>query len=250
MGLSIRALKVGRLVGQPKPTITHFRGWGETYDPTLIVFLIEGGESPILVDTGPSTVEAAWDLHHYRLEQSPEERLPDALAAAGVDASEIKLVVNTHLHWDHCSNNALFPDARVIVQKDELLYAVDPLEWNRVAYEKIPGIQPPWFATWSNIETVDGETEIAPGVSTILLPGHTPGSQGVVVEAEGGRYLIAGDCVPTYENWAGDAAATHIPDGLNYNLVVYAESFRKIEALDCEVIPSHDAAVIEHGVWK
>ena len=250
MGLTIRALKVGKLVGQPKPTITYMRGWGETYDPTLLMFLIEGGESPILVDTGPSTVEAAWDLHRYRLVQEESERPLEALRAVGVELEDIRIVINTHLHWDHCSNNALFPHARFIVQRTELLYAVDPLEWNRVAFEKMPGVEPHWFSTWGQIETVDGEATVAPGVSTVFLPGHTPGSQGVVVEADGGRYLIAGDCVPTYENWLGDERATHIPDGLYVDLNVYAESFRRIEALDCEVIPSHDAAVLERGPWS
>lgn len=250
MGLSIHAVKVGQMVGHPKPTITYHRGWGEMYDPTLLVFLITGGETPILVDTGPSTVEAARDLHGYKLVLNPSERLPEALGAVGVDLAHIGIVVNTHLHWDHCSNNGLFPHARIIVQASEITYAVDPLEWNRIAFEKIDGVQPPWFSTWGNMETVDGDVEIAPGISTVLLPGHTPGSQGILVEADGGRYLIAGDCVPTYENWEGDALASHIPDGLYYDLGAYAKSFRKIEDLGAEVIPSHDAAVLEHGPWR
>jgi N-acyl homoserine lactone hydrolase len=250
MGLTIRALDVGTLIGMPKPTLTYMRGWGETYDPAVTMFVIEGGESPILVDTGPATPEVAWELHRYELVQTASQHPLAALRDSGIEPGDIKTVINTHLHWDHCSNNALFPDARFLVQKRELLYAVDPLEWNRVAFEKIPGVQPQWFATWGQIETVDGENTIAPGISTVLLPGHTPGSQGVVVEADGGRYLIAGDCVPTYENWRGDDESKHIPDGLYYDLIAYEESFRKIEALDCEVIPSHDPAVLKHGLWS
>lgn len=249
MGLSIRPLSVGRLVGQPKPTITYMRGWNETYDPQLMMFLIEGGDSPILVDTGPLDARHAWDHHHYRLVQEPEEQPLVALRNAGVEPEDVQIVINTHLHWDHCMNNKEFPNARFIVQDVEFHYALDPLPWNRVAFEKVPGLEPAWWAVWHRIEPIDGTVEVAPGVSTVFLPGHTPGSQGVVVEADGGRYLIAGDCVPTYENWNGDEAAEHIPDGLYTDLAVYQESFKRIEQLDCEVIPSHDAAVLERGVF-
>ncbi len=250
MGLSVRALGVGRLVGQPKPTITYMRGWGETYDPELLVFLIEGGESPILVDTGASNVELAWKLHRYRLAVEPGEGVVPALRGVGVEPGDVKTVVNTHLHWDHCSNNGLFTDARFVVQAAELRYAIDPLAWHRAAYEKIPGVQPPWFSTWGQIDAVEGDVEIAPGVSTVLVPGHSPGSQGVLVECDGGRCLIAGDCVVTYENWRGDDRAPHTPDGLYTDLGVYAESLAKVEALGCEVIPGHDPAVLEHGIWS
>ncbi len=58
------------------------------------------------------------------------------------------------------------------------------------------------------------------------------------------RYLIAGDCVYLYENWAGDDQVEHIAIGLYTDLVVYDESLRKIETMDCEVIHSHDFAVV------
>jgi N-acyl homoserine lactone hydrolase len=250
MGLSIRAISAGRLIGLHKPAVTYMRGWGETYDPALMMFLIEGGPSPILVDTGPLNAEHAIRYHHYELHQDPAEQPLVALRNAGVDPDDIGIVINTHLHWDHCMNNKEFKNAKFVIQTIELHYALEPLEWNRVAFEKIPGLVPAWYDVWHRIETVDGEKEVAPGVSTVLLAGHTPGSQGVVVETDGGRCLIAGDCIPTYENWLGDEQAKHIPDGLYTDLAVYARSFEKIEALECEVIPSHDPAVLEHGVWK
>jgi N-acyl homoserine lactone hydrolase len=250
MGLSIRALSAGRLVGMHKPAITYMHGWGETYDPALMMFLIEGGPSPILVDTGPLNTEHAARYHHYQLEQDASQQPLVALRDAGVDPDEVEIVINTHLHWDHCMNNKQFRNARFFVQRIEFHYALEPLEYNRVAFEKIPGLVPAWYDVWHQIETVDDEREIAPGVSTILLAGHTPGSQGVVVETDGGRCLIAGDCIPTYENWRGDADWAHIPDGLYTDLVAYQRSFERIEALACEVIPSHDPAVLEHGIWR
>ena len=65
------------------------------------------------------------------------------------------------------------------------------------------------------------------------------------MEAGSGRYLIAGDCLYLYENWEGDDQVDHIPVGLYTDLVAYDESLRKIETLDCRVIPSHDFRVLD-----
>ena len=251
MTLSIRALEAGRLVGMHKPAITYMRGWGKTHDSAMIMFVIEGGDAPIVVDTGPpSDVDQVRRYHGYTLQQTPDERAPAVLRAAGIDPGRVPVVVNTHLHWDHCSNDHLFGRAAIYVQRRELEYASRPLQWHNAAFDHHPDLEPPWRAVGNQITPVDGEHRIAPGVSLVPLPGHTPGSQGVLVETGGGRYLIAGDCVDTYENWAGDAAASHIPSGLFTNLFEYDESFRVIESLDCQVIPSHDQAVVEQGRFQ
>lgn len=250
MGLTIRALDVGRLVGLPKPAITYLHGWGETYDPAMIMFLIEGGEHPVLVDSGTSEPDFVARYHHYQLERTRDQEPLNALRDAGYAPEDIGTVINTHLHWDHCSNNHLFTEASIVLQKRELEYAVDPLELSRVAYERTPGITPPWFKVWNQLQTVEGEAEIIPGVTVVPLPGHTPGSQGVLVEADSGRYLLAGDCVDTYENWTGSERASHIPSGLFTDLVAYTQSFQRIESLGCEVVPSHDEAVLDQATFK
>jgi N-acyl homoserine lactone hydrolase len=249
MTLSIRALGLGRLVGLHKPTITYMRHWGEFHTSPLIMFVIEGGEHPVVVDTGPLDPDHVWRYHRYKMEQSPQEHPVEALREAGIDPLDVRLVVNTHLHWDHSSNNDLFPNAKVVVQQKELDYARGPLPWHNVAFEHLPGISAPWRRAADRIEVVDGDTEIAPGISVVALPGHTPGSQGVLVQAAQRRYLIAGDCVDTYENWDGDEVAEHIPSGLYTNLHDYHASFTKIESLDCEVIPSHDEIVVKRGLF-
>jgi len=248
MSLTILPLGAGRLVNMPKPTVTFMRGWGQSHVIPMVMFVIEGAGAPIIVDTGPpGDIERVRVYHHYEMEQSEQERPEAVFAAAGVDPADVKLVINTHLHWDHCSNNALFPNATFLVQRQELNYASDPVEWHRPAYEKLPGIQPPWFPAWDRLHTVDGDVDVLPGIRLIALPGHTPGSQGVLVQTDAGPHLIAGDCIDTYENWDGDDRATHIPSGLYTDLLAYAESFRKIEGLGCTVIPSHDPAVLAHG---
>ena len=73
------------------------------------------------------------------------------LRQRGLEPGDIDVVINTHLHWDHCSNNALFPKATFYVQRDELGYACAPLPVHRQAYEKNPGLSPGWLDVWGRI---------------------------------------------------------------------------------------------------
>lgn len=244
MGLSIHALCVGRVFGLPKTSFTYLRGYGETLDLPLIMFVIKGGAAPIVVDTG-ADVTRAWDFHRIKMEQTEAEKPAVALRSVGINPDDVQLVVNTHLHWDHSSNNHLFRNAQVVVQQRELDYAQQPVPWHRVHFEVQPDLPAAWQQAESQLAPIDGDTELAPGVTAVTLSGHTPGSQGVLVETATGRYLIAGDCLYLYDNWEGDAHVDHIPVGLYTDLVAYDESLRKIETFDCQVIPSHDFRVLD-----
>jgi len=249
MSLTVHALHVGTLKGFSQAALTHLRGHTEQADIAIIMFLVTGGERPVIVDTGTGTVEETRRDHGFTLVRPPEQEPRAVLAAAGVDPADVGTVINTHLHWDHCSNNHLFPNADIIVQQAELRYAVDPLEPNLASYERKPGMQPVWTRTLGRMRTVSGDVDLMPGISLVHLPGHTPGSQGVLVRADGADYLIAGDCVSCQANWDGDGILRHIPSGSFTNLHEYMASFQKIEDLGCVVIPSHDSVVVERGVF-
>ncbi|MEU9779865.1 N-acyl homoserine lactonase family protein [Streptomyces phaeochromogenes] len=249
MALSVTALSVGRAFGLNLPCLTYMRGWGSTIDIPLIMFVVEGGDAPIVVDTG-ADVTRAWDTHGIRMEQTVDEQPDVALRSLGIEPDEVQIVVNTHMHWDHNSNNHLFPNARVVVQQRELDFARNPVPWHRMLFDVVPGLRPAWQQAEEQMSPVDGDIELAPGVTLVTLPGHTPGSQGVLVEAAGGRYLIAGDCVYLYDNWHGDDDADHIPPGYYTDLIAHDQSLHKIESLACEVIPSHDSRVVERKIFK
>ncbi|MFB7992313.1 N-acyl homoserine lactonase family protein [Streptomyces sp. NPDC056002] len=249
MTLTITAVSVGRVFGLHKPSLTYVRGWGETLDIPLIMFVIQGGGAPVIVDTG-ADFDRAVTHHGIRMEQTPEERPEAALRALGVDPADVGVVVNTHLHWDHSSNNHLFPNARIVVQQREIDYASDPVPWHRRQFEHLPDLTAAWRRAEDRIDAIDGNREVAPGISVVALPGHTPGSQGVIVEAETTRYLLAGDCVDLYENWEGDAEDEHIPSGFFTDIVAYKNSLDLIEKLGCEVVPSHDPLVVERREFR
>jgi N-acyl homoserine lactone hydrolase len=251
VSIRIQALQVGELVGVPAPATFYFRKWGETYDLACTMFVIEGASELIVVDTGTPDPEFSLTHHGYTVRRPAEQDPAQALRRLGIDPADVTVVVNTHLHWDHCGNNALFPNARFFIQRAELHYAVAPLAIHKRGYQVLPGVAPGWMSRLSSVVAVDGEHEILPEVRLVPLPGHTPGSQGVLVQAGSGQqYLIAGDCVDTYENWAGDAAAPHIPSGVYTNLIEHVASLDRIDALGCAVIPSHDYQVTRQGVFS
>ena len=120
-----------------------------------------------------------------------------SLSAEGLTPKDISLVINTHLHADHCGNNRLFKNARFVVQELELKYAHNPDRFLKGGYIKE-------LFDGSEFTTVSGDHEVVPGVSTILTAGHTPGHQSVLVDATdtslGKKYIYCGDEAPLEEN--------------------------------------------------
>lgn len=251
MGLKITALPSGYVRGVAGSGVTFQRNHDKTFDLQMMMFAITGGEHTIMVDTGTSDPAFVHEQHGYtRFERPAEEEPLRVLAAAGIDPAEVGTVIYTHLHWDHCSNPELFTNARFIVQAEELAFAMDPVPIFKKAFQRTTTAQPPIVSVLGRVETIRGRKEIAPGVTAIPLPGHTPGSQGVLVETDAGPFLLAGDCIDRYENWEGDGATqAHLPSGSFINLIDYYDSFAAIEELGAEVIPGHDPRVLERRVF-
>ncbi|MDA8124968.1 MAG: N-acyl homoserine lactonase family protein [Deltaproteobacteria bacterium] len=248
-GLTIVPLDLGTVTGIDKSIFTLRENQGVKVDVPCLAWVIKGGEKTLLVDTGPC--DAQWAARYHRpLAKRPDQELDQALAKIGMPAGEIELVIFTHLHWDHCFNLEWLPAATFFVQQSELAYALDPLPADRKAYEAgLPGIQPPWQGIGDRLKTVEGDREVIPGVRVIHLPGHTPGSQGVVVETAQGPWVIAGDTVPLYENWDQDEDSRKIPGGIYQNLFDYEASLGRLIAVGGHVLPSHDPRVTERTLF-
>lgn len=196
----------------------------------------------ILVDTGPCDPEHA-NRFHSPIEKAPEQQLEYVLKKEGLDPEKIATVILTHLHWDHGYGVYKLPHAKVYVQRDELQYGVAPFTVHRGAYELNDTSKPPYFFKfYHQIELVDGDVKFCSGIDLIKLPGHSPGSQGVLVQTEKGRYLITGDLYYGMANYNED-----IPTGVYTSLYDYYDSFAKVKNLgsDLTLLPGHDYNVFE-----
>jgi N-acyl homoserine lactone hydrolase len=248
--LRIRPLSTGRFLQAEKSNFTYGADQGVKIKSVVLMWLIEGSKKKILVDTGGSDPEWAAKYHHP-MERRPDEDPVRALSNFRLEPADIDIVVNTHLHWDHCFNNHLFPRARILVQAEELRYAIAPHPCQALYYEsQIIGMTPPWLRSLDRMEVVQGEKEIEKGITLVPLPGHTPGFQGVLADLRSGRCLIAGDDCPLFENWEGNSRAAHIPPGIHVNLGDCYDSFKKMEALADTVLPGHDLKVLEKEVYE
>ncbi len=139
------------------------------------VHVIEHPDARVLVDTGLT------ELHPAVADMDPRLRPPSEW---GFDLAGIDIVVNTHLHFDHCGGNHLFAGKPNYVQRRELDDARMQDDYTIREWVDAPGVR---------YMPVDGEVELLPGIRLLPAPGHTPGSQVVVVETGEGPVVIAGD---------------------------------------------------------
>jgi N-acyl homoserine lactone hydrolase len=137
----------------------------------VFVWTIDHPEGRVLVDTGMIDSRPEFD------DMSPTphpENIP----------RDVACVINTHLHFDHCGGNRLFPGVPIHVQAHELADARSLEDYTIREWVDFEG------ATYVEHE---GEVEVLPGIRLLPAPGHTDGHQVVVVETGAGTNVLGGD---------------------------------------------------------
>ncbi|XVV13576.1 MBL fold metallo-hydrolase [Actinoplanes sp. CA-131856] len=151
-------------------------------------YAVRLGDGPVtLVDAGigPSgSLAADW--------APVPGRLPDELAAAGIEPGDVETIVLTHLHNDHMGwavpRDSPFTAARVLVQRAD----VELYEAHRDQAGQFDLLIEPLRAE-GRLQELDGDLALGPGVRVVATPGHTPGHQSVLVEDGDDNLLVAGD---------------------------------------------------------
>lgn len=195
-------------------------------------YALRHADGIILIDSGVGEGNAFIDAH-YQPEHTP---LPEVLGGHGHAPRDIVAVVNTHLHFDHCGHNLLFPGVPIYVQVEEYEAAHQPnatiLEW-----VDFPG---------AAYRQVQGEVEIAAGIRLIPTPGHSAGHQSVQVMTAEGVALIAGQAVQASADWIALQETGGLPPGnAPVDEAAYQESARRLlRAEPARVYFSHD-----HIIW-
>jgi N-acyl homoserine lactone hydrolase len=180
-------------------------------------FVVTHPGGAVLVDTGVGGPEQL--LSDWRV---VNRSAAEALAELDMTPGDIGLVINTHLHFDHCGQNAVFKHAACYVQRAEL---------DRARRES-PDLRD-WFDFMgARFELLDGDAEILPGLAVIATPGHTVGHQCVVVESAGGMPdVLIGDAAYTPRLYR-DPGRDDLPSGQASDQAAWRDSLRRIRSMD------------------
>ncbi|MGH9689152.1 MAG: MBL fold metallo-hydrolase [Candidatus Acidiferrales bacterium] len=162
--------------------------------------LIRASGKRILVETGAGAKMEPKLRDIYGLDGP---NLAAGLQRYGLRPEDIDVVINTHLHFDHCGGNTrvesgeiipAFPNARYFVQREEFVHAMNPNERDQASYfpenfEPLEGA--------GVLSLVEGEAKIAPGVEVVVVPGHNANMQCVKLSGGGKTAFFFADLVPT-----------------------------------------------------
>jgi 4-pyridoxolactonase len=188
---------------QDQSIVTFAIGAGKPNTSQVSSVFIDHPEAKIVVETGmDSTMWPEMVRQILVPHQTEEQRLDNALKKIGVKPEEIDIVINTHLHADHCSFNRIFKKATWIVQRRELQEALVP-EVHEVTYVRA------CFDVGLSTKFIDGDYEVAKGVTIMDTHGHTAGHQSVAIETENsGVFLVTGDASMSKDNFPGESKIT------------------------------------------
>lgn len=198
----------------------------------VLGYLVTHPDGTLLFDTGMGAHPVA-DTHYQ------PRRVPfaDALGAADARMDEVTVVVNCHLHFDHCGNNPALPGRPIVVQASELA-AAHGEHYTLPELVDAPGL---------TYEEVSGDAEILDGVTVVPAPGHTAGHQSLVVRRPDGTVIVlAGQSHDTASDYAADALAVRAAGDRPASAVPVPPAWvARLQALDPRrVYFAHD-----HAVW-
>ena len=225
----VRRIRLGTFVRPAAET-----GTGAPRVEDVLGYLVRHERGLLLLDTGLGLADQETE-EWYRPTRVP---LAAALASVGHELDDVDVVVNCHLHFDHCGGNPQLPGRPVVVQRRELAAAGRP-GYTVPELVDAPGL---------TYEEVDGEAEVLPGVLVVPTPGHTAGHQSVVVRSPDGTVVVAaGQSHETAAGFGGDILAHAARrDGAAEPLPVPPGWVARLCEMDPRrVVFAHDGAVWE-----
>jgi N-acyl homoserine lactone hydrolase len=239
---TIKPLMLSKVTNEKGP-MTYLAYQGHAIIRPYVMWYIRGDDKHILVDTA---IEAE-DYRNYHpgfnnMPFEPIQSFTEALAKVDCEPDDIDVVIQTHLHMDHIYNTSKCRNADVYVQKKELDFALNPHPIFEIVYPKE-------IIKHLKFKVINGNKTILPGIATMLVPGHTPGGQAVVVDTIKGKAVISGFC-SIMENFNPPediktkisplASYPVIAPGIHTDLFKAYDSVLKVKQVADIIIPLHD----------
>lgn len=222
----ILAVRYGTL-SATKGELYHRFDSAEPQSLDYFFWVLRYDDSTVLVDTGFDSGVAA------RRGRSCLCPPVEALRRLGVDS--VDRVVVTHFHYDHVGNLPAFADAELLVPARELEFWTSPAGRDERFAGHVEAAEIEWIAA-SGARTYSGGDEVAPGVTALALPGHTPGQMGLVTDG----VVLASDAVHFYEE-----LEQRRPFWVFTDLAAMRASYEVLAATGGVIVPGHDPLVME-----
>lgn len=221
-----------------KGMMTYQHDYGKPYTIPIYCWLIKGGEKNILIDTG--------EMHPVQSAEREESiggkiyTFEEGLSKYGLTPDDIDIVIHTHLHNDHCENDYKCTNARFYIHARELdtIRKYHPLDFRYVEdfiYEIDENKQ---------IEIVQEDMELLPGIKLMHTPIHTPGGMTILIQTAKGCAAITGFCVirenfePPVQIKAMEMEV--IPPGTNINTYEAYDTMLHIKQIADIILPLHE----------
>jgi len=204
------------------------------------IWAVKSGDKAFVLDTG-------FDEAMARKRKRDFLHCPgDGLKMIGIDPSSVPDVILSHMHYDHCGNHGLFPNARFHVQDREMIFSTG--RWMCHPHLRMPFDEEDVVAMVRRLFAGrlvfhDGDDEIAPGLTVHHVGGHSMGLQMLRVRTRRGWVVLAADATHLYAN-----LERGIPYPIVFNAADVIEGYKRAYALadsPDHVIPGHDPLVLE-----
>lgn len=247
---SIKAIKYCEQ-NVPGPQMFYMSRWDEWMVADFFLFILRRDDGAVmLIDTGvrdvneiqPLVVAGVGYEGRFRMDMETQN-IPLLLQKEGVDPAQVEYVFITHLHYDHCSNAKLFPNAKFVISRTGWHLTLDPPHPALVPDILFPRDILAHFAGEARDRLIladDEAPEIIPGIGAFYIGGHTLCSQAITVQTKQGIAVFPGDTIFYYEN-----LEKNHPVGLAVNIPQCYQAMERVRKIADIFVPPHDPLLLK-----
>ena len=237
-GHVIRPIPLFKVENVPPFLMTYLLGFLPPHNMGFYVWYIEGPEKKIIVDAGGTLEGLALWLQFVATGATgtPIQSIEQGLSDVGLKPEDIDTVILTHLHADHVELAGQFANAKFVVQKSELDFALNPHPATAAFFNKE-------LFNGLDFQILDGDEEIVDGVKVLLTPGHTAGGQSVAVDTDSGKAVITGFCCVRQNFEPPEMLKEMMPiltPGMHLNELQLFDSMLKVKETADTIVPLHE----------
>jgi glyoxylase-like metal-dependent hydrolase (beta-lactamase superfamily II) len=217
------------------------------HDPVkicMICFLVQGEGHNIMIDTGMDGIDQTYTEQDKKEwdHLGPSKDTHELLAEKGLACDDIDTILFTHLHFDHYWNVEQFRNAKMVANRKDWFFAMDPYNLPVFSPKGFPRQPLAYMAgeAFERLTLIDDYYEPFPGIQMQWVGGHSPGHMVIRVETGEGPVIIVGDAIYLYAN-----LERNIPIGYYTHFKELIDAMNWLREQDAIILPAHDYEVFK-----